>query len=42
MDFEKGDDTDFDAVSNGSVSITPLQIDLTDYASIRKLRRWKL
>jgi len=38
--FDKRGDTDFEAVSNASVSITPLHLDLTDYASIPILKKW--
>jgi 5'-nucleotidase len=34
--------TDFYAVSRGHVSITPLHLDLTNYASFQVLRDWKL
>ncbi len=40
--FEKKRRTDFEAVSKASISITPLQIDLTNYASIREMKKWKL
>ena len=40
--FDKRKDTDFEAVSNASISITPLHLDLTHYPSIRRLRKWKL
>ncbi|NWF94169.1 MAG: 5'/3'-nucleotidase SurE [Syntrophaceae bacterium] len=40
--FEKTGDTDFDAVSNSYISITPLHLDLTNYSSIQELRRWRL
>jgi 5'-nucleotidase len=40
--FEKRRRTDFEAVSRASISITPLQIDLTNYASIREMKKWKL
>jgi 5'-nucleotidase len=40
--FEKGGDTDHEAVSEGSISITPLHIDLTNYASLQGLKKWKL
>jgi 5'-nucleotidase len=39
--FDKRGDTDFKAVSNASVSITPLHLDLTDYASLPALKKWK-
>jgi 5'-nucleotidase len=40
--FDRRGNTDFEAVSDGSVSITPLHLDLTDYAFIPVLKKWKL
>ena len=40
--FDKRGETDYEAVSNGSISITPLHIDLTSYGSIQGLKKWKL
>lgn len=40
--FDQDKDTDFDAVSNSYISITPLHLDLTNYASIRQLKRWRI
>jgi 5'-nucleotidase len=37
---EAGEGTDFHATAQGQVSITPLQIDLTDHASMPGWRRW--
>lgn len=37
---DAGEGTDFYAVTNGYVSVTPLQIDLTDYESINALNAW--
>lgn len=37
---EGGEGTDFDATANGRVSITPLQIDLTDHAGLPDWRDW--
>ena len=37
---DAGEGTDFYAVSNGYVSVTPLQIDLTDYERINALSLW--
>ena len=34
---EKG--TDFDAIKNGYVSITPLKLDITSYESLEKLKK---
>ncbi len=42
MVFDRKVNTDFEAISKGHISVTPLHIDLTDYASIGKLKRWKL
>ncbi len=33
--------SDLEAVEQGWISVTPIHLDLTNYASIRKLRRWK-
>jgi 5'-nucleotidase len=40
--FDKGRNTDFDAVSNSYISITPLHLDLTHYPSIGPLKKWRL
>ena len=37
---DAGPGTDFDAVANGYVSVTPLQIDLTRHAMIEDVRGW--
>jgi len=37
-----GDETDFDAIEAGMISITPLHLDLTDYKSLDLLRSWEL
>ncbi len=37
---DAGEGTDFHAVANGFVSVTPLQIDLTRYAQLPALRAW--
>ena len=34
------DGTDFSALEAGFVSVTPLQLDLTDYKSLENLRKW--
>ena len=39
--FDQRRDTDFAAVSNSHISVTPLHLDLTNYVSIRELRKWK-
>jgi 5'-nucleotidase len=40
--FDNRRNTDFEAVSDASISITPLHIDLTNYSSIRHLKKWRL
>jgi 5'-nucleotidase len=40
--FEKGRNTDVEAVSKSCISITPLNLDLTNYSSIRELKKWKI
>jgi 5'-nucleotidase len=37
---DAGEGTDFDAVANGFVSVTPLTVDLTNHAALDKLRTW--
>jgi len=37
---EGGEGTDFHAVANGAVSVTPLQVDLTDHAGLPAWRAW--
>ena len=40
--FERGGNTDVEAVSKSCISITPLNLDLTNYSSIRELKKWKV
>jgi 5'-nucleotidase len=37
---DAGEGTDFDAVANGYVSVTPLQIDLTRHAALPAISQW--
>ena len=37
---DNGEGTDFHAISNNFVSVTPLQIDLTKYSEVNKLSTW--
>ncbi len=37
-----GEDTDFAAVEQGMISISPLRVDLTDHESIPRLRDWEV
>jgi 5'/3'-nucleotidase len=39
LSFVEEDGTDFHAVSRGSISVTPIHLDLTNYASFEALRR---
>ncbi len=38
LSWEKGEDTDFEAIHERMISITPLHVDLTNYSSIEKLK----
>jgi 5'-nucleotidase len=40
--FNKGRNTDVGAVSKSYISITPLNLDLTNYSSIREIKKWRL
>jgi 5'-nucleotidase len=40
--FDRRGNTDFEAVSENAISITPLHLDLTQYAFIEDLKKWKL
>ncbi len=40
--WEKEDDTDHAVIQKGYVSITPLQLDMTDYKMIEQVKRWKI
>lgn len=40
--FQDLEGTDFNAVHNGYVSVTPLHLDLTNYAAMDRLRQWQL
>jgi 5'-nucleotidase len=42
LGFQNLKGTDFHAVNNGYVSVTPLHLDLTNYAAIERLRQWQL
>jgi 5'-nucleotidase len=38
----RGEETDFEAVEDGRISVTPLHLDLTDYKSMDEVRSWDL
>ena len=40
QEADNGEGTDFHAVSNSFVSVTPLQIDLTKYSEMATLSKW--
>jgi 5'-nucleotidase len=40
--MEQNPDADMQAVRDGYVSVTPLQLDLTDAKALRELRNWKM
>lgn len=42
LDFQDLEGTDFHAVQNGYVSVTPLHLDLTNYAAMERLRQWSM
>ncbi len=41
LNWVRETNTDFDAVANRSISVTPVRLDLTDFDSMDELRRWK-
>jgi 5'-nucleotidase len=42
LDFQNLEGTDFHAVHNGYVSVTPLHLDMTNYGALDRLRQWSL
>jgi len=42
LGFQDLEGTDFHAVQHGYVSVTPLHLDLTNYAAMDRLRQWQL
>jgi 5'-nucleotidase len=40
--FDKGRNTDVDAVSKSCISITPLNLNLTNYSSMREIKKWRI
>lgn len=41
-EFRDIEGTDYHAIKHGHISITPLHLDLTNYASLKKLQNWNL
>ena len=42
MSWSGGEETDFHAVEEGYISVTPLHLDLTNYRLLEEIRGWKL
>lgn len=40
--WEGGKEADFQAIQDGYVSITPIHLDMTNYDTIKELRRWSI
>jgi len=40
--WERREDTDYEAVSNGWISLTPLHLDLTNHGVLDELKAWRL
>jgi 5'-nucleotidase len=40
--FEEIEGTDFHAIANQHISITPLCVDLTNHSTVKELEGWKL
>jgi len=40
--WEGGADSDFQAVADGYISITPLHLDMTNHSSMDELRKWRI
>jgi 5'-nucleotidase len=40
--WEGGKEADFQAIQDGFVSITPIHLDMTNYDTIKELRRWSI
>ncbi|MEK7803245.1 MAG: 5'/3'-nucleotidase SurE [Deltaproteobacteria bacterium] len=42
LKWEGGEDTDFKAITSNFISITPVHLDMTNYASFKELHKWKI
>jgi len=41
--WETGEDTDFEAIKDGYISVTPVHLDMTNHRALRQMRNgWKL
>ena len=41
-DWEGGEDSDVSVIDRNLISVTPLHLDLTNYAAVERLKRWEL
>ena len=41
LNWVREPNTDFDAVTNQSISVTPIRLDLTDFDEMKELEKWK-
>ncbi|MBI5683287.1 MAG: 5'/3'-nucleotidase SurE [Deltaproteobacteria bacterium] len=42
MKWTGGKDTDFEAIANGYISITPIHLDMTNYSAFKEIHGWKI
>lgn len=42
LGFVHADDSDFQAISDGYISVTPIHLDLTNHASLKEIKKWRL
>ncbi len=42
LGFVHSEDSDFQAISEGYISVTPIHLDLTNHASLKEIRKWRL
>jgi 5'-nucleotidase len=40
--WDAGEGTDFEAVQDGYISVTPLHLDLTNYKLLSEVEQWEL
>ena len=40
--WERGHNTDFEAIYNGYISITPVHLDLTNYHALKHMEKWEI
>ena len=42
INWTGGEESDFQAIRDGHVSVTPLHLDLTNYSHLESVRSWRL